>query len=88
MHALLLTPRAMGTQFSGGLGDLFSSTYNSDANAVANGGAVIGGAAERRLPHAFYWTLQNQITDLHRDSASVAASVTGISPDGPIILSA
>jgi len=46
LHALLLTPRAMGTQFSGGLGELFGNIYNSSANSVANGGSVVVGAAK------------------------------------------
>ena len=81
LHALLLTPRAMGTQFSGGLGELFGNVYGSKAIAVANGGSVVVGVAGGGT-HASYWTLATELTDLHLDSAGISAAASGVSEDG------
>lgn len=86
-HALVLTPRGMGTQFSGGIGDLAGGNSNSSVLAVANGGAVAAGrGTNTKGLDATTWTLLGEMvgSDFNASGAVPNSETTGLSADGLI----
>ncbi|MBC8162087.1 MAG: hypothetical protein H7Z42_12810, partial [Roseiflexaceae bacterium] len=58
VRAILMTPRAMGTGFTGGMGDLAGGTFLSIGGAVSAGGTVATGwGSPADGGSAFRWTL-------------------------------
>ena len=88
-HGLLLTPRSMGTQFTGGLGDLPNGALNSAVNAVANVGTVVAGQGSNVNGFdAMTWTLLGEMKGANFNSAGTSpdSAVYGISADGTVIV--
>ena len=88
-HAVLLTPRAMGTAFSGGLGDLPTGGFSSSVGGVSNGGTVVAGGGTTSAASggdAYRWTLAGGMSALAVNSGSIAAEAHGVSADGNYIV--
>ena len=87
-QAVILTPRAMGTAFSGGLGDLAGGTFSSGAQGVSNGGGVVVGYGSNSLatPTAFRWSLNGGIVDFANNSSDRGAASLGVSADGSTVV--
>lgn len=86
-HALLLTPRHMGMQFSGGLGDLPGGAFGSAALAVANGGVFAGGRGINTIgADAMTWTLIGEMVgaDFNASGTLPDSQVNGVSADGSV----
>ena len=84
-RAVLLTPRQMGTQFSGGLGDLPNGAVSSKAWAVANGGTVVAGSGSNSNGvDAMTWSLLSGVAGMDFNTAGTGpdSQVRGISADG------
>ena len=84
-HAVLLTPRAMGTAFSGGLGEMPGGTYNSVALGIANGGTVVAGGsitANNSNGSAFSWTLSGGMKELNAAVSPLGGDARAVTPDG------
>ncbi len=86
-HALVLTPRGLGTQFSGGIGDLAGGNLSSGVLAVANGGTVAAGrGTNTKGPDATTWTLLGEMIgpDFNASGAVPNSETSGLSADGLI----
>ena len=82
-HAILMTPRNMGTSFSGGLGDLAGGTFNSVTRSLANGGAAAVGSGRNAVNSAgFVWTLTGGTSELGAAAAGFPGEANSISADG------
>ncbi|MBL9130617.1 MAG: hypothetical protein JNG86_05425, partial [Verrucomicrobiaceae bacterium] len=89
IRAVLLTPRNMGTAFSGGLGDLPDGVVGSRVLAVANGGAVAAGAGTNgNGVDGMTWTLTAEMTGTKFNAAVSGpdSAVHGMSGSGTVIV--
>lgn len=85
IRAVLLTPRGMGTQFSGGIGDLPESAVQSRVLAVADRAVAAGGSGtSANGVDAMFWNVVDEMTGMRFNAvpSSPTSSVRGMSANG------